>query len=621
MSSKTRDIATLVFVLAGLIFAAASLAEAPKSTLFEEAKKKKDWRGPDFLLVYPEPASPSGRPGKKIDTPKIRFAGVTDPGARVSINGKQVGIFPNGAFAGLLDLKEGDNEFTFVASDARGSVERKVKVTRTPAPTTLPASPLRFDSADFMAPKEHLVLLPGDILRVKCKASAGQDVLFRIGESKQLYQMCELPPDEADGLGGIYVGACVIQAEDRFQNQPVEFVLRSKGRLKIATKAMATGRVSVDDPRTVRMIRVEDVYTPLYCSPEGGARFGNAPQGVRLRAVGREGDRIKVALSSSLFAWVKRKEIAPFPDGTPPPRSLISSISTVVTEAGTTVTIPLSERLPFQISERLDPPGYELFIYGARSDTSWVTNRHDDRVVKQLKWDQPEDGVYRLWIGTQGSAHWGYDVYYVNNTLHVSLKAQPKLAPLPDSPVKGLTIVLDPGHGGSERGALGSTGLYEKDVNLYVAKALRERLERSGARVVLTRSDDRVVALSDRVATACKAHGDLLLSLHNNSIDWSTDPLRPRGTSTYYYSPQAIDLSRALYRRLLALSPPPQAFGNVELDFFVIREAHQMPAALVEGLFMSHPGDEALLMDETFLEHFVDAIYDGVVDYLKPFQR
>jgi N-acetylmuramoyl-L-alanine amidase len=587
------------------------LIQPLKSRLWEKAKLGKHWQGPDFLLVYPEK-------GAAIQADRIRFAGATDPDATVRINEKPVQVFPSGAFAGLLTLQEGENTFTFTASSDSGSTTTQVTVIRKPDPKTLPSYPLEFDPDVPVEPQESVVMRPGDILRVQCKASAGQAVCFRIGRGRVKYAMPEKPLSKTNQVGGIYEGSYIVQPLDRFHDATIVVFLSDKDPKRKAETISkeAKGRFTVERLEQPRVIQVEEEYTPLYTTPKGRARLGNVPEGVRMSAVGLMGDRIRVRLAKDLFAWVPKSDVSPLPEGTPPPRSAISSLGTTTGDEGTTVSIALAERLPFSVRQTLTPPLLELTIYGANSNTWWVTNRHDDRVISQLQWTQPEEEVYTLKIFLKNSRQWGYTIGYVDNTLYLFIKNCPHLAAAPASPVKDLVIAIDPGHGGEELGAVGSTGLYEKDVNLHLSYHLKELLEANGARVILTRSDDRDVDLIDRVKIAVDAGADILISMHNNSIGSSVDPLRPKGTSTYYYHPQSIELSRDIYDKLLEITPPLHPFGNVELDFAVIRHAHQMPAVLVEGLFMSHPADEMMLMDEEFHHAFTQAIYDGLVTYL-----
>src|SRR5512143_2141392 len=104
------------------------------------------------------------------------------------------------------------------------------------------------------------------------------------------------------------------------------------------------------------------------------------------------------------------------------------------------------------------------------------------------------------------------------------------------------TVVLDPGHGGSNTGAAGVVeGLYEKRLTLALARAVAERLEAHGVQVSLTRDGDRFVTLRERVRAANLAHADVFVSLHANASPTKAQ----RGYETYILTPDALNVDTA----------------------------------------------------------------------------
>jgi N-acetylmuramoyl-L-alanine amidase len=121
-----------------------------------------------------------------------------------------------------------------------------------------------------------------------------------------------------------------------------------------------------------------------------------------------------------------------------------------------------------------------------------------------------------------------------------SLEAPAPTAAAPRLPSGIRTIVIDPGHGGTETGAIGPSGIQEKELTLTLARDLEARLEQAGLRVVLTRNEDGNLPLDDRTAIANQNKGDLFISIHLNSSLGSG----AYGTETYFLSTEASD-SRA----------------------------------------------------------------------------
>lgn len=186
--------------------------------------------------------------------------------------------------------------------------------------------------------------------------------------------------------------------------------------------------------------------------------------------------------------------------------------------------------------------------------------------------------------------------------------------------ISGKCIVLDPGHGGSDTGAIGPGGVCEKDVNLSIATLLKEMLAGAGARVVMTRDRDVDCAypkcsdeeeLSARVAYARKYNPDIFISLHNDAYYKRSS----NGTATYYYSKTVQDekLAKAIQRDLQS-SVGLANKGTRKANFYVLRNT-KMPAALVEVAFISNVAEEKLLNTPGFQQKAAQGIFDGIGDY------
>ncbi|NMB34925.1 MAG: N-acetylmuramoyl-L-alanine amidase [Firmicutes bacterium] len=181
--------------------------------------------------------------------------------------------------------------------------------------------------------------------------------------------------------------------------------------------------------------------------------------------------------------------------------------------------------------------------------------------------------------------------------------------------VETITIVLDPGHGGQDCGAIGCTGLKEKGVNLAVALHTANLLRNKGFNVTMTRNEDKSVALAERVAIAERTGAALFVSIHANS---SAGNKNASGTETYYcpgknISPQSAYLASLVQRELCsALNLPDR--GVKKDSFHVLRETC-MPAVLVELAFLSNAADENILRSEECLQKAAEALYRAVLGY------
>jgi len=189
--------------------------------------------------------------------------------------------------------------------------------------------------------------------------------------------------------------------------------------------------------------------------------------------------------------------------------------------------------------------------------------------------------------------------------------------------LKGRKIVLDPGHGGSDSGAIGPTGVMEKSVTLRVANELKRLLLQEGATVYMTRSADIEVSrkrakatdieeLQARCDIANEKQADIFISIHMDSFTSSA----ARGTTAYYYalgdkkSRQLADKIRMGVIDQLGT----QSRGTQSCNFYVVKHT-DMPATLVEIAFISNESEEKLMDSEDGICKAAQGIADGIADY------
>jgi N-acetylmuramoyl-L-alanine amidase len=326
--------------------------------------------------------------------------------------------------------------------------------------------------------------------------------------------------------------------------------------------------------------------------------------------------RYEVRLSAIQTAFVDERGVKRLPEGTGRPKSTVESITTQVKSDRSVVRVPLSQRLPYMVTELDDPPRLDFRIYGAQPDTWWITGRHNDRTIKAIQQDVASDGSYRVLL-TLWHDHWGYLAYYEGTTLCLDVNAPPNLPQISEGNLHGLVIAIDPGHGGTNRGTRAPSGGWEKDVNRKLGTCLERRIRALGGETVVLRQGDESVSLEGRVERARRSGAHILISLHNNGVGDDTDPLASRGTSTYYYHPHSVELSRIVYGKLISL-PGVNPWGHVgQFDFAPVRASTDMIGFLVECLFLSHPKDEEIILADDGQERVTRSIVEGVVTFLQ----
>ena len=182
-------------------------------------------------------------------------------------------------------------------------------------------------------------------------------------------------------------------------------------------------------------------------------------------------------------------------------------------------------------------------------------------------------------------------------------------------PLSGKVILLDPGHGGHDPGATSFSGKFEKHINLDVANNLKEILNKAGASVYMTRTNDTYISNKERGKLADKLGADILLSIHHNSLNNSNY----FGLSTYYNTIKykeptfGYNLAEAVYLNAITINGVYRD-GILDRNFEVLRETNT-PAALIEIGFMSNPKEEMNIHNNSFQNIMAEKIADGIIDY------
>ena len=254
-----------------------------------------------------------------------------------------------------------------------------------------------------------------------------------------------------------------------------------------------------------------------------------------------------------------------------------------------------------------------------------------------------------------------------------NVTAAPADRPTPPARRRGRTerrvVVVDAGHGGPDNGMSGPIGarrkIYEKNITLQVAKRLAGVLRDRGLRVVMTRTTDTLIALSDRGRIANQHHGDVFVSIHVNAANpgWH-DPGAARGFETYFLAEartedakrveqmenasvrfetsvqaskddplnfimndmaqnehlrESSELADLIQQHLGPIEPGPSR-GVKQAGFVVLVTAY-MPAVLVEIGFGTNPADARFITSPTHQKEIANAIADGTIEYLDHYQK
>lgn len=189
--------------------------------------------------------------------------------------------------------------------------------------------------------------------------------------------------------------------------------------------------------------------------------------------------------------------------------------------------------------------------------------------------------------------------------------------------VKGKKIVIDPGHGGEDSGAIGPSGVTEKSITLQIAKEVERMLKEAGAKVIMTRTTDTEVSPKHRQATdvdelqarcdvANKAKADIFISIHMDSFT----SREASGTTGYYYTKGSASSKRlaAAIQSELVSQLKTTSRGIKTCNFYVVKHT-KMPATLIEVAFVSNPKEEKLLTSKKGVQKAAIGIVNGISDF------
>ncbi len=180
---------------------------------------------------------------------------------------------------------------------------------------------------------------------------------------------------------------------------------------------------------------------------------------------------------------------------------------------------------------------------------------------------------------------------------------------------KTITVVIDAGHGGEDNGAIAADGLKEKDINLSIAKKIAELNTNDHIKILLSRDNDKLIPLKERVEFAEKNHSDLFISIHTNASDDGN--LNENGFSV------SIDKNNSDKNKLLASALIQELKKSYTTDDFVglrkngvwVLDHNICPAALIECGYLTYPADEAFITNNHNQEKIARNVLDAIEKY------
>jgi N-acetylmuramoyl-L-alanine amidase len=548
-----------------------------------------------LILVYP-PAD------RQTTASSIFIIGTAPNRGNVLINDKAIERSQAGHFAPSFPLQIGDNFFTV----RYGEQEIQLKVTRNNTEPEIPTG-LSF-AKDSLTPASDITRLPGELICFRAIAPPKAEVSVSLGDRiiplLARSQKVQLPPNSAllnssnqpASLNntGNYQGCTAIWETKNFGRPLFQLSLNDQ-----TITQQGTGSIEIISPDRLKVVKITaDAGITRTGASSDSSRLTPLPKGTEVSVTGSEGEWLRLDYG----AWIKQEETQIVSDNIPP-TSIIRSIESQQKENATEIIFPLQVPVPIGVQQGDKTLMLTLYNTTAQTDTIRL---NDDPIVKRLDWRQTSPTQIDYTFNLKSEQQWGYDLKYQGTSLILSLRHPPKK----NSSLKGIKILLDPGHGGEETGAKAPTGYTEKDANLLVAKLLQKKLLQKDATVYMTREEDRDVSLEDRVKAIDRLQPNLAISLHYNALPDGGDAMRTKGISTFWYHPQAHSLAVFLHNYLV--DKLNRTSYGVFWNNLAMTRPRVTPSILLEMGFIINPEEFEWISDRRQQEKLAEEIANGI---------
>ncbi|MFM7406855.1 MAG: N-acetylmuramoyl-L-alanine amidase [Cuspidothrix sp.] len=559
-----------------------------------------------FVVVYP-PANHETR------AEKIFFIGTAPATGQVLINGKPIKRSQAGHFSPSFPLQLGENTFKIRYQ----SQEREIKVKRISTQPLLPEG-LGF-AQNSLTPAVDITRLPGEQICFSAVAPPQANVSVKLANQTILLSpqspQAQLPPNSSILTGrnqatvsniSKYEG-CTSIAKAGDLGKP-EFSLTLNGN---TITQVGVGKVEILTLQQLGVVEVTAASGTARTGPSTDySRLTPLPQATRATVTGKEGEWLRLDYG----AWINSKETKILP-GAVPPQTVIRSVGYRQLAKETEIRFPLE--MPVPVSVEQGDRVFTLTLYNTTAQTDTI-RLDDDPLISRLDWQQVKPGRVKYTFNLKKLQQWGYKLRYDNTTLVLSLRHAPNVE-TKKQPLSGMKILLDPGHGGKESGASGPTGYLEKDVNLIVSKLLRDELLKRGAKVVMTREDDRDVSLVERQMIINKEEPAIALSIHYNSLPDNGDAENTKGFGSFWYHPQSHGIAIFLHNYVVKKLGQP-SYG-VFWNNLALTRPHVAPAVLLELGFMSSPDEFEQIVNPQVQRKMAKTLADGITEWFKGIER
>lgn len=475
-----------------------------------------------------EVASPTN--GSVTSSDSTYILGSSDPYYPLTMNGQKVSTTKSGLFNLYVKLEKGENIFTFEQNGVSYVYTLTCSTDTISAPEK-EAEPISLDHLSIVNtyPSSDVVTADGQIY-VSCTAPTGSTVTVSIGGKETALEPTPVTKWASSGYTG------TVYSANASLPDAADGELLDCGTL-VFTLNHRDGSTSVDSVNVRRIgegtylkVRTKNDYTQLKIT-QNSSYYND----YTVQSAGME--ELAVSLSNGYYklrmgGYVSSSAVDELGVATNDSLNTISSAKVKNNGDSTSFTLSCSGNPAY--NGCIDENGrFVVTFYSTDSATAPDAIIEKNPLLSSCETVKLDDKVRYSFELYDISNFYGFDLEYGENDVTVSLRNPKTIDLTSPSPLSGINIILDAGHGGEDRGAAGASQdgqLNEKDLNLKITLSAAEKLKNLGANVTLTRSDDTTLDLYTRMAMLEEAEPDLCVSIHQNSMGYTSDITRIRGT-------------------------------------------------------------------------------------------
>lgn len=556
---------------------------------------------PAFDLTIPQTFKIT-RPTQKLSTTYASYyiTGTSNPSQPVYIDGQEIERQgTKGTFGAYVTLDMGANTFTF----SQGGESTTVTITRVAAAGTQPISAITQGS---MWPAVQGGVKAGGNLRVECVAPSGATVTASFGGRTVTLQQVA---NATQGIPATFRGEIAIgddySADVTTKVGKVSYELRYNGQ---STQYKSSGDVFVAGKNSYIAIRVTAYQGFVYPDTNNLSVFREKLKTGATDYVYAENNTYYQLYSGG---WVP-KEQCEIIEGQVKIGNRVSGVTPYIMEKRETFSFAGIQTTAYHTE--YNNGIFKLTLYNTNGTPN--LNVSGSRLFSAVTATANDNSSVTYTFTLKNTAlYWGYQVWYDGTNTVLRFRYKPTINSSSSQPLKGVTVMLDPGHGNQDSGALGVAGLTgpdENTLNLANAYAIRDELVSQGAAVVFTRYGLKdYLTLDQRLQAFEVSDADIFISVHHNSLAESTNADTVRGTEVYYHTPHTANVAKTILDSFTQVTG--RRNRGAKQSYYRVTLLPQAPSMLIELGFICNP----LEYEESCSQAVINKNAKGIAEGLK----